>query len=82
MRYDIQKRIFLTKKLVELKSVSLVQRAYTRDSESYVNLRTDHVQRQQLSQNYLKNLIQPEQYLIFHQNRGMSETFELMPEIS
>lgn len=28
MRYDIQKRIFLTKKLVELKSVSLVQRAY------------------------------------------------------
>jgi len=28
MRYDIEKRIFLTKKLVELKSVSLVQRAY------------------------------------------------------
>ena len=28
MRYDIQKRIFLTKKLVELKSVRLVQRAY------------------------------------------------------
>ena len=28
MRYDIQKRIFLTKKLVKLKSVSLVQRAY------------------------------------------------------
>ena len=28
MRYYIQKRLFFTKKLVELKSVRLVQRAY------------------------------------------------------
>ena len=28
MRFDVKKRIFMTKKLIELKSVSLVQRAY------------------------------------------------------
>ena len=30
MRYDFHKRLFFTKKLVELKSVRLVQRAYRR----------------------------------------------------
>ena len=29
MRFDVEKRIFFTKKLYELKSVSLVQRAYS-----------------------------------------------------
>ena len=28
MRFDVKKRIFMTKKLIELKSVSLIQRAY------------------------------------------------------
>ena len=28
MRFDVKKRIFMTKKLIELKSVLLIQRAY------------------------------------------------------
>ena len=76
MRYDIQKRLFLTKKLVELKSVRLVQRAYRS------KFKNRPCQTAKAIKNYLKNLIQPEQYLICHQNRRKSETFELIPEIS
>ena len=60
MRYDIQRPLFYTKQLFESKSIGWSRKLIE------VNLRTEHVQRKKLLQNYQKNLKQPKQYLIYH----------------
>ena len=75
MRFDVEKRIFITRMLHEFKSTTLVQRAY----RSKFNGKSV-----QLIERYwksLKNSIEPEQYFICLQNPRKSERPVLRPEL-